>query len=111
MKLRKKIRELSSKVPIVAMTADVIQGVREKCGAERYTLLYQQPLGDLDQFLQTIKDILLGNELLGKPCSGIQTVPRPAAGLTGIRGGNEELLNHQVLVAYYHENQDTLDKT
>jgi two-component system sensor histidine kinase/response regulator len=37
-----KIRELSTKVPIVAMTADVILGVRDKCEAKRYISLHQQ---------------------------------------------------------------------
>jgi len=39
-----KIRELSNKVPIVAMTADVILGVRDKCAESVYIITSASPL-------------------------------------------------------------------
>jgi two-component system sensor histidine kinase/response regulator len=99
-----KIRELSSEVPIIAMTADVIRGVREKCEQSGIYHYISKPFNP-DHFLQTIKDIILENE----PKTGKDTtVLDRKLGLENM-GGNEELYN-QVLIEYYHENQNTLDK-
>jgi two-component system sensor histidine kinase/response regulator len=60
-----KIRELSAKVPIVAMTADVILGVREKCEQSGIYHYISKPFNP-DNFIQTIKDIILENEPVPK---------------------------------------------
>jgi len=100
----KKIRELSSEVPIVAMTADVIQGVREKCEQSGIYHYISKPFNP-DHFLQTIKEIILENE----PKTGKDTaVLDRQQGLENM-GGNAELY-HQVLAEYYHENENTSEK-
>ena len=100
----KKIRKLSSKVPIVAMTADVILGVRDKCEQSGIFHYISKPFNP-DHFIQTIKDIIVESE----PNIELNTaVLDRQLGLKNM-GGNEELYN-QVLIEYRNENQDTLDK-
>jgi len=98
------IRKMSAKVPIVAMTADVILGVRDKCGQSGIYHYISKPF-DPDRFIQTIKDIILESG----PCIGTDTsVLDRQMGLNNI-GGNEELY-HRVLEEYRNENQGVLDK-
>jgi len=100
----RKIRELSSDVPIVAMTADVIRGVREKCAQNGIYHYISKPFNP-DHFLKTIIDILLEHE----PKTGKDTaVLDRQQGLENMDGN--ERLYHQVLIEYYNENQNTLDK-
>jgi two-component system sensor histidine kinase/response regulator len=100
----KKIRELSTKVPIVAMTADVILGVQDKCKQSGIFHYISKPFNP-DHFIQTIKDIIFENEPdVNKDTSVLDR----QLGLKNM-GDNEELY-HQVLKEYYSENQDTLDK-
>ncbi len=99
-----KIRELSGRVPIVALTADVILGVRDKCQQSGISHYISKPF-DPDNFIGTIKDILLINESQVEE-DGI--VLDRQLGLKNM-GGNEELYD-QVLIEYLKENQDTLDK-
>jgi len=96
-----KIRELSSKVPIVALTADVILGVRERCEQSGIYHYISKPFNP-DRFIQTIKEILLENE-----CNEGAVLDRQL-GLKNM-GDNEELY-HLVLKEYCKENQDTLDR-
>jgi len=99
-----KIREVSAKVPIVAMTADVILGVREKCEQSGIYHYISKPFNP-EQFIQTIKDIILENE------PGIDTQTAMLDRQTGLMnmGGNEKLYN-EVLKEYCNENQDTLER-
>lgn len=97
-----KIRELSNKVPIVAMTADVILGVRDKCEQSGIFHYISKPFNP-DHFIQIIKDIILENEPNIEP--NTEVLDRQL-GLKNM-GGNEELYN-QVLIEYRNENQDTL---
>jgi CheY-like chemotaxis protein len=100
----KKIRELSTKVPIVAMTADVILGVRDKC--EQYGIYHyiSKPFNP-DHFIQTIKDIILNNESIKEPDTAVLDRQQ------GIKNmGNNSELFHKVLKEYQNENQETLDK-
>ena len=100
----KRIRELSEKIPIVAMTADVIMGVRDKCEQCGIYHYISKPF-DPDRFIQTIKGIILNNE------TGItadNTVLDRQLGLKNM--GNNEELYRLVLTEYRNENLDTLDK-
>jgi two-component system sensor histidine kinase/response regulator len=99
-----RIRELSSNVPIVAMTADVILGVRDKCQQSGIYHYISKPFNP-DHFIQTIKDIILENEL--KQDQDTAVLDRQM-GLRNM-GGNLDLY-HQVLEEYRNENQDTLDR-
>lgn len=99
-----KIRELSSKVPIVAMTADVILGVRNKCEQSGIFHYINKPFNP-DHFIQTINDIIVENE------PNIEMITAGLDRQLGFKnmGGNEDLYK-QVLIEYRNENQDTLDK-
>jgi signal transduction histidine kinase/CheY-like chemotaxis protein len=99
-----KIRELSANVPIVAMTADVILGVRDKCEQRGIYHYISKPFNP-DHFIQIVIDIILDNEANMKPATDV--LDRQL----GIRnmGGSEELYR-QVLNEYHRENQDTLDR-
>ncbi|NLY43405.1 MAG: transporter substrate-binding domain-containing protein [Clostridiaceae bacterium] len=99
-----KIREFSTKVPIVAMTADVIFGVRDKCRQSGIFHYISKPFNP-DHFIQTVKDIIL------ERVDDIDTDTAVLDRQLGLRnvGDNEELYN-KVLKEYYNENQDTLDK-
>lgn len=55
------IRKISPDVPIVAMTADVILGVREKCEQSGIHHYISKPF-EPDHFIQTIKDIIAEEE-------------------------------------------------
>jgi len=98
------IRELSSNVPIVAMTADVVLGVKEKCAASGMYHYISKPF-DPNQFIQTVRRLILENEPY------IVAEPRILDVDAGIRnmGGNPDIYR-KVLIEYLHENRDTRDK-
>jgi len=100
----KKIREISPDVPIIAMTADVITGVKEKYEACGITQFISKPF-DPDRFLGLIRDALLGQ---GKRDMVQSQVLDKAAGLDSM-GGSEEIYR-QVLLEYARENADTFRK-
>lgn len=97
-----KIRELSAAVPIVAMTADVINGVREKCRQSGINHYISKPFNP-DRFIQTIKDIVLENE----PDINANVLDRQL-GINNMGGSTE--LYQKVLEEYRKENEDTLDR-
>jgi len=86
------------------MTADVILGVRDKCEQKGIFHYISKPFNP-EQFIQTIKDIILANQ--PEVVANIPVLDRQL-GLRNM-GGNEELYN-QVLREYYYENQDTLER-
>ncbi|NCC17101.1 MAG: transporter substrate-binding domain-containing protein [Clostridia bacterium] len=98
------IRKTSLNIPIVAMTADVILGVKEKCAHSGIYHYISKPF-DPDQFLQAIKEVLLENqgEIFDEP-----QILDETAGLRNM-GGDIEVYR-QVLNEYYNENQETLEK-
>ncbi len=98
------IRKISANVPIVAMTADVILGVREKCEQSGIYHYISKPF-DPDYFIQRIKEIILENE--NNTVQNVSALDQ-SAGLKNM-GGNEEIYR-QVLNEYLSENQYTLDK-
>lgn len=98
----KKIRNMSADVPIVAMTADVILGVREKCEQSGIHHYISKPF-DPDRFLQTIKDILEADK--GSSSKGFFVLDK-SAGLKSMGGDSD--LYRQVLSEYFNENKGTL---
>ena len=88
-------------MPIIAMTADVITGVKEKCEACGITQFISKPF-DPDRFLSLIRDVLLGQ---GEGDMVQSQVLDKAAGLDSM-GGSEEIYR-QVLLEYAGENADT----
>jgi len=99
-----KIRENSSSIPIIAMTADVIEGVKEKCEQSGIYLYLSKPF-DPDQFLLMVKNTILE--------STPRTIHQPAIldVETGMRniGGSAEIYQ-QIIKEYARENIDTPDK-
>jgi len=98
------IRKISESVPIVAMTADVILGVKEKCeqcGIHHYI---SKPF-DPDHFIQVIEDIIAENE--DKKMKNMVFLDQNA-GLKNI-GGDLEVYC-KVINEYFNENQDTIDR-
>jgi CheY-like chemotaxis protein len=105
----KKIRNISNKVPIIAMTADAIAGVKEKCIEVGFTRFVSKPF-DPDTF---IKDILEESKLLDKALDPdakveVATILNKNLGIKAF-SGNEKLY-YQVLAVYLTENSDTVEQ-
>ena len=99
----KEIRNISKDVPIIALTADVILGIKEKCEENGIYYYISKPF-DPDSFLLTIKTILndeseidnINNEIIDQ-----------AIGLRNL--GNDRDLYYQVLKQYLNENMNITD--
>ncbi len=98
------IRKISENVPIVAMTADVILGVREKCEQSGIHHYISKPF-EPDSFIQTIKELIVTDSELKE---SEEAVLDQALGLKNM-GGNTELYR-RVLKEYLKENTDTYSK-
>jgi CheY-like chemotaxis protein len=98
------IRKISADVPIVAMTADVILGVREKCEQSGIHHYISKPF-DPEHFIQTIKEIISENE--NNKIQNVSVLDQ-SAGLKNM-GDNAEIYR-QVLNEYLSENQHIADK-
>jgi len=98
-----KIRQLSADVPIVALTADVGPGIREKCEQCGIHYYISKPFNP-DQFIQTIRDIL-GRTEAKTDDSGMVILDRQL-GLNNMENNIE--LYEMVLKEYRNENQHTL---
>ena len=89
------IRKISADVPILALSADVISGVREKCCKNGIYKYISKPL-EPEKFMQAIKDVLSE----GREISVLDTD-------LGLRNmGNDQELYEQVLDIYLAENSD-----
>lgn len=97
------IRKISRQVPIVAMTADVIEGVEEKCAESGIYQYISKPF-DPDRFIETVLEILQKTEAEPPKVKVLDTTK----GLRNL-GGNPQVYR-QVLREYIHENKDTSDK-
>ncbi len=95
------IRQQSKTVPIVAMTADVIMGVKEKCEACGMHYYISKPF-DPDRFLSTIIDIIQEHEKL--PINNLLNLEKGMRNL-----GNNQALYYEVLRTFYEENQNYLN--
>ncbi|KAF5082656.1 Sensor histidine kinase RcsC [anaerobic digester metagenome] len=112
------IRTLSADIPIVAMTADVIEGVKEKCESCGIHHYISKPF-DPEQFVETISKIISVETATSKEskhpdsdqnkerADGVAVLDR-AEGLRYM--GNNQALYQEVLAAYFTENQEVVEK-
>jgi CheY-like chemotaxis protein len=98
------IRKISQSIPIVAMTADVITGVKEKCEQNGIHHYLSKPF-DPDRFIQTVRDILQAGDSDRK---AEPDVLNTAAGLRNL--GVDQGLYLEILNEYRNENLETADK-
>ena len=100
----KEIRKMSENVPIVAMTADVIHGVKEKCEAHGINQYISKPF-DPDRFIETVKSAI-------KASSSLKDVrPNILDRAAGIRNlGGDAQLYKRVLHEFHTENSDTAER-
>jgi signal transduction histidine kinase/DNA-binding response OmpR family regulator len=96
----KEIRKISAHIPIVAMTADVILGVREKCEQSGIHYYISKPF-DPDRFIQTIHEILMKTEDTAQAAPILDQ----SAGLRNM--GGEPKVYQQILQEYLEENGET----
>jgi len=111
------IRELSVDVPIVAMTADVIEGVKEKCETYGIHDYISKPF-DPEQFVEIISKMVSAEarnkEELDRP-SVDQNNPAAVVAMVldreeGLRYmGDNPSLYESVLEAYFNENQEVAE--
>lgn len=99
----KQIRKLSPKTPIVAMTADVIQGVKNKCEESGINYYISKPF-EPENFIKKIKDIIDSE----KNEEETVIVLDKEKGLKFL--GNNQQIYNLVIKEYYKENQNTEEK-
>ncbi|NMA65729.1 MAG: transporter substrate-binding domain-containing protein [Clostridiaceae bacterium] len=99
-----KIRKISENVPIVAMTADVISSVREKCEKSGINHYISKPFKP-DHFISTINSIL--SKRHDTKDEDISILDQ-TSGLKNM--GNNLALYKQVINEYFKENKDIPDK-
>ncbi|MCF8020163.1 MAG: transporter substrate-binding domain-containing protein [Vallitaleaceae bacterium] len=98
----KAIRDLDEQIPIVAMTADAIMGVEEKCKAHGIDYYISKPF-EPEVLLKKIIKIIEASGYKRQ-----ETVLDESDGLKYL--GNNIELYKKVIQAYYEENQDTSRK-
>ena len=98
------IRKISETIPIVAMTADVVLGVKEQCEQHGIRHYLSKPF-DPNRFIQTVRDILKAGRSDQKAAPGILDA---AAGLRNL--GMDQGLYEQVLNEYREENLETANR-
>lgn len=101
------IRKLSQSIPIVAMTADVILGVKEKCEAHGIHHYISKPF-DPERFISIIRTIIKESAHTKQSNPPPSDLLDRALGLRNL-GANEQLYE-QVLHEYTNENKDTAQK-
>lgn len=98
------IRKISKSIPIVAMTADVVMGVKEKCEQSGIHHYLSKPF-DPDRFVQTVRDIIQAG------VSGRKAEPDVLNAAAGLRNlGVDQGLYLQILNEYRNENLETAEK-
>lgn len=98
------IKDMSPSVPMVAMTADVMLDVKEKCAASGLHHFLSKPF-DPDEFIGMVRELIFTQEK--EPSPKPQNLDR-VAGLRNM-GGNVDIYQ-QVLAEYFNENRGTADK-
>ena len=114
------IRELSVEIPIVAMTADVIEGVKEKCESYGIHHYISKPFNP-EKFVETIRKIASAetkgkeNRIKEANSQSIKQNSRKVADAPvldreeGLRYmGDNAALYERVLKAYFNENQEVI---
>ena len=99
-----RIRARAPDVPIVAMTADAVSGVQERCKKSGICHYISKPF-DPDSFIETVVG-LLPERKPQKPSSA--PLLDRCAGLDNM--GGSEGLYYSVLATYYGENRDTPER-
>jgi signal transduction histidine kinase/DNA-binding response OmpR family regulator len=97
----REIRKISADVPIVALTADVVEGVLEKCRQNGIHDFISKPF-DPDDFIRRVIDIL---EKRDQEELKVSILDR-SVGMRNV-GGNSEIYT-QVLSEFLNENSETL---
>lgn len=95
------IRKLSASVPIVAMTAEAVPGVKEKCEAHGIHFYISKPF-DPERFAPTLRDIL---KSVGHSVEFVRTALDKQKGMKQI--GDNPTLYGMVLREYAKENKET----
>ncbi|HHT90252.1 MAG TPA: transporter substrate-binding domain-containing protein [Firmicutes bacterium] len=98
------IRNLSADVPIVAMTADVVLGVKEKCAQSGIYRYISKPF-DPDRALAMVQELMVGYIGIMKEEPSILD---RSAGLKNLGGVAD--VYERVLSEYYRENQDVQEE-
>lgn len=98
------IRKLDPNIPIIALTAEVIPGIQEKCEAHGMHFYISKPF-DPEHFVQTIRNILKDSI---PPAETASTVLHREKGIKNL--GDNATLYEMVLREYFNENQETARK-
>lgn len=99
-----RIRQLSKDIPIVAMTADVILGVKENCEQHGIYSFISKPF-EPEYFITTIQQLLVTRTMLHQERTPVLD------DLRGLRNlGNNEDIYRQVLQSYVQENASTMEE-
>ncbi len=105
-----KIRETDGDIPIVAMTADAISGVREKCEAHGIHHYVTKPF-DPEQFIQTLLEILAGTPAKYRQAETPRQADPPKRVLDAADGvrhiGGDATLYRLILQTYLEESAET----
>ena len=104
------IRKVDADIPIVAMTADAIAGVKEKCKSHGIGNYVSKPF-EPDQFVETILDVLKKIKLIETPEGDKKSSDKPVLDTEdGIkRIGGDIKIYHLILQEFYNENSSVAE--
>ncbi len=114
------IRKINKNIPIIAMSADAVSGIEEKCKAAGINYYISKPF-DPEQFLKTVKEVLEANSINKED---VQNQPDVSFGSQGEESANSSVIDtedgirriggsiaiyNSILEIYYKENKGILD--